>query len=167
MKDLRAAGVSVKFDNRDTHKPGWKFNQYELQGVPVRIAIGPKDLEKGSVEVARRDTLTKQFMQQDEVATAIPALLDEIQASLFEKALSFREENSQTADTWEEFKALMKGNPGFVYAHWDGTTETEDKIKDLTKATIRCIPLNNKQEEGKCILTGKPSTQRVVFAKAY
>ena len=167
MNDLRAAGVTVKFDNRDTHKPGWKFNQYELQGVPVRIAIGPKDLEKGSVEVARRDTLTKQFMQQDEVATAIPALLDEIQASLFEKALSFREENSQTADTWEEFKALMKGNPGFVYAHWDGTTETEDKIKDLTKATIRCIPLNNKQEEGKCILTGKPSTQRVVFAKAY
>ena len=167
MNDLRAAGVTVKFDNRDTHKPGWKFNQYELQGVPVRIAIGPKDLEKGSVEVARRDTLTKQFMQQDEVATAIPALLDEIQASLFEKALSFREENSQTADTWEEFKALMKGNPGFVYAHWDGTTETEDKIKDLTKATIRCIPLNNKQEEGKCILTGKPSTQREVFAKAY
>jgi len=167
MKDLRAAGVTVKFDNRDTHKPGWKFNQYELQGVPVRIAIGPKDLEKGSVEVARRDTLTKQFMQQDEVAKAIPALLDEIQASLFEKALSFREEKSQTADTWEEFKALMKGNPGFVYAHWDGTTETEDKIKDLTKATIRCIPLNNKQEEGKCILTGKPSTQRVVFAKAY
>ena len=167
MKDLRAAGVTVKFDNRDTHKPGWKFNQYELQGVPVRIAIGPKDLEKGSVEVARRDTLTKQFMQQDEVAKAIPALLDEIQASLFEKALSFREQNSQTADTWEEFKALMKGNPGFVYAHWDGTTETEDKIKDLTKATIRCIPLNNKQEEGKCILTGKPSTQWVVFAKAY
>jgi len=167
MKDLRAAGITVKFDNRDTHKPGWKFNQYELQGVPVRIAIGPKDLEKGSVEVARRDTLTKQFMQQDEVATAIPALLDEIQASLFEKALSFREENSQTADTWEEFKALMKGNPGFVYAHWDGTTETEDKIKDLTKATIRCIPLNNNQEEGKCILTGNPSTQRVVFAKAY
>ncbi|CAI8160498.1 MAG: Proline--tRNA ligase [Cryomorphaceae bacterium] len=167
MKDLRAVGVTVKFDNRDTHKPGWKFNQYELQGVPIRIAIGPKDLEKGSVEVARRDTLTKQFMQQDEVATAIPALLDEIQASLFEKALSFREENSQTADTWEEFKALMKGNPGFVYAHWDGTTETEDKIKDLTKATIRCIPLNNNQEEGKCILTGNPSTQRVVFAKAY
>ena len=167
MKDLRAAGVTVKFDNRDTHKPGWKFNQYELQGVPVRIAIGPKDLEKGSVEVARRDTLTKQFMQQDEVAIAIPALLDEIQASLFEKALSFREENSQTAGTWEEFKALMKGNPGFVYAHWDGTTETEDKIKDFTKATIRCIPLNNKQEEGKCILTGKPSMQRVVFAKAY
>lgn len=167
MKDLRAAGITVKFDNRDTHKPGWKFNQYELQGVPVRIAIGPKDLEKGSVEVARRDTLTKQFMQQDEVATAIPALLDEIQASLFEKALSFREENSQTADTWEEFKELMKGNPGFVYAHWDGTTETEDKIKDLTKATIRCIPLNNNQEEGKCILTGNPSTQRVVFAKAY
>jgi len=167
MKGLRSAGVTVKFDNRDTYKPGWKFNQYELQGVPVRIAIGPKDLEKGSVEVARRDTLTKQFMKQDEVATAIPALLEEIQSSLFEKALNFREENSQQADTWEEFKTLMKGNPGFVYAHWDGTTETEDKIKELTKATIRCIPLNNKQEEGKCILTGNPSTQRVVFAKAY
>ena len=167
MKQLRLAGVTVKFDNRDTHKPGWKFNQYELQGVPIRIAIGPKDLEKGSVEVARRDTLTKQFMKQEEVASAIPLLLDEIQVSLFDKALRFREENSKTADTWEEFESLMKGNPGFVYAHWDGTTSTENKIKELTKATIRCIPLDAAKEEGKCILTGNPSIQRVVFAKAY
>lgn len=167
MKQLRLAGVTVKFDNRDTHKPGWKFNQYELQGVPIRIAIGPKDLEKGSVEVARRDTLTKQFMKQEEVASAIPLLLDKIQVSLFDKALRFREENSKTADTWEEFESLMKGNPGFVYAHWDGTTSTENKIKELTKATIRCIPLDAAKEEGKCILTGNPSIQRVVFAKAY
>ena len=132
-------------------------------GVPVRIAIGPKDLE-GSVEVARRDTLTKQFMQQDEVARP-PGLLDEIQLRFLRGAILPRK-MSQTADTWEEFKALMKGNPGFVYAHWDGTTGTEDKIKDLTKATIRCIPLNNKQRK-EIILTGKPSTQRVVFAKAY
>jgi prolyl-tRNA synthetase len=167
MKQLRLAGVTVKFDNRDTHKPGWKFNQYELQGVPIRIAIGPKDLEKGSVEVARRDTLTKQFMKQEEVASAVPLLLDEIQVSLFDKALRFREENSKTADTWEEFETLMKGNPGFVYAHWDGTTSTENKIKELTKATIRCIPLDAAKEEGKCVLTGNPSIQRVVFAKAY
>lgn len=167
MKQLRLAGVTVKFDNRDTHKPGWKFNQYELQGVPIRIAIGPKDLEKGSVEVARRDTLTKQFIKQQEVASAVPLLLDEIQVSLFDKALRFREENSKTADTWEEFESLMKGNPGFVYAHWDGTTSTENKIKELTKATIRCIPLDAAKEEGKCILTGNPSIQRVVFAKAY
>ena len=167
MKQLRLAGVTVKFDNRDTHKPGWKFNQYELQGVPIRIAIGPKDLEKGSVEVARRDTLTKQFMKQEEVASAVPLLLDEIQVSLFDKALRFREENSKTADTWEEFETLMKGNPGFVYAHWDGTTSTENKIKERTKATIRCIPLNADKEEGKCVLTGNPSIQRVVFAKAY
>ena len=163
MKQLRLAGVTVKFDNRDTHKPGWKFNQYELQGVPIRIAIGPKDLEKGSVEVARRDTLTKQFMKQEEVASAVPLLLDEIQVSLFDKALRFREENSKTADTWEEFETLMKGNPGFVYAHWDGTASTENKIKELTKATIRCIPLNAAKEEGKCVLTGNPSIQRVVF----
>ena len=167
MKQLRLAGVTVKFDNRDTHKPGWKFNQYELQGVPIRIAIGPKDLEKGSVEVARRDTLTKQFMKQEEVASAVPLLLDKIQVSLFDKALRFREENSKTADTWEEFETLMKGNPGFVYAHWDGTTSTENKIKERTKATIRCIPLNAAKEEGKCVLTGNPSIQRVVFAKAY
>ncbi len=167
MKHLRLAGVSVKFDNRDTHKPGWKFNQYELQGVPVRIAIGPKDLEKGFVEVARRDTLTKQFMKQEEVASLVPMLLNEIQVSLFDKALRFRENNTKVVDTWEEFETLMKGNPGFVYAHWDGTSSTENKIKELTKATIRCIPLNVVKEQGKCIYTGNPSIQRVVFAKAY
>ena len=167
MEQLRSKGVSVKFDNRDTHKPGWKFNQYELQGVPIRIAIGPKDLEKGSVDVARRDNLTKQFMKQEEVSSAVPLLLDEIQVSLFNKALEFRAENSKTADTWEEFEVLMKGNPGFVYAHWDGTTSTENKIKERTKATIRCIPLDGVKEEGKCIFTGNPSSQRVVFAKAY
>ena len=167
MAQLRANGVTVKYDNRDTHKPGWKFNQYELQGVPLRIAIGPKDLEKGSVELARRDTLTKQFVDQKDVATAVPALLEEIQKTLFQKALDFREAHSQEVNSWEEFETLMKGNPGFVYAHWDGTSETEDKIKELTKATIRCIPLDSKEEEGVCVLTGKPSKQRVVFAKAY
>src|SRR6056300_565508 len=167
MGQLRAQGITVKYDNRDTHKPGWKFNQYELQGIPLRIAIGPKDLEKGSVELARRDTLTKQFVDQKDVATTVPALLDEIQNNLFQKALDLREAHSQEVNSWEEFEALMKGNPGFVYAHWDGTTETEDKIKELTKATIRCIPLDSKEEEGVCVLTGKPSKQRVVFAKAY
>ena len=167
VQQLRTQGITVKYDDRDTQKPGWKFNQYELQGVPLRIAIGPKDLEKGSVELARRDTLTKQFVSQAEVAAVVPALLDEIQNSLFEKALKFREEHTHAANSWEEFEALMKESAGFVYAHWDGTTETEDKIKDLTKATIRCIPLGDGQEEGNCILTGKPSRQRVVFAKAY
>ena len=167
VQQLRAQGITVKYDDRDTQKPGWKFNQYELQGVPLRIAIGPKDLEKGSVELARRDTLTKQFVSQADVATVVPALLDEIQNSLFEKALKFREERTHVANSWEEFEALIKESAGFVYAHWDGTTETEDKIKDLTKATIRCIPLDNEQEEGSCVLTGKPSKQRVVFAKAY
>src|SRR6056300_198908 len=167
MAQFRANGVTVKYDNRDTHKPGWKFNQYELQGVPLRIAIGPKDLEKGSVELARRDTLTKQFVDQKDVANAVPALLEEIQKTLFQKALDFREAHSQEVNSWEEFETLMKGNPGFVYAHWDGTSETEDKIKELTKATIRCIPLDSKEEEGVCVLTGKPSKQRVVFAKAY
>ena len=167
VQQLRAQGITVKYDDRDTQKPGWKFNQYELQGVPLRIAIGPKDLEKGSVELARRDTLTKQFVSQTDVATVVPALLDEIQNSLFEKALKFREERTHVANSWEEFEALIKESGGFIYAHWDGTTETEDKIKDLTKATIRCIPLNNEEEEGTCVLTGKPSKQRVVFAKAY
>jgi len=167
VAQLRSKGVTVKYDDRDTQKPGWKFNQYELQGIPLRIAIGPKDLEKGSVELARRDTLTKSFITQAEVAETVPALLDEIQNNLFEKALNFRKEHTHVANTWEEFETLIKANAGFVHAHWDGTTETEDKIKDLTKATIRCIPLNNEKEEGTCILTGKPSSQRVVFAKAY
>ena len=166
-KELEAKGISVKYDNRDTQKPGWKFNEYELKGVPVRIAIGPKDLEKGTVEVARRDTLEKEFLQQENIATKIEHLLEQIQANMYQKALDFREEKTHKADSWEEFKSLIKKKGGFVYAHWDGTAETEEKIKELTKATIRCIPLNQKLEAGKCILTGNPSKGRVIFAIAY
>ena len=164
---LEAAGVSVKFDNRDTHKPGWKFNEYELKGVPLRMAIGPRDLENGTVEMARRDTLTKEVVQMEGITEYIKAKLDEIQENLYNKAKTFRDESTRQANTWDEFKDLIDNTGGFVEAHWDGTAETEDKIKDLTKATIRCIPLDAKQEEGKCILTGNPSTQRVLFAKAY
>jgi len=166
-KELEAKGISVKYDNRDTQKPGWKFNEYEFKGVPVRIAIGPKDLEKGTVEVARRDTLEKEFLQQENIATKIEHLLEQIQANMYQKALDFREEKTHKADHWEEFKDLIKKKGGFVYAHWDGTAETEEKIKELTKATIRCIPLNQKLEAGKCILTGNPSKGRVIFAIAY
>ncbi|TQD33640.1 proline--tRNA ligase [Haloflavibacter putidus] len=165
--DLREAGVSVKFDNRDTHKPGWKFAQYELQGVPVRLAIGPKDIEKGTVELARRDNLTKSFVQQDEVVEKVKAIMVEIQNNLYQKALDFRESNTTEVDTFEEFKKILKEKPGFISAHWDGTDETEQKIKELTKASIRCIPFDAEKEEGKCVLTGKPSSQRVLFAKAY
>ncbi len=165
--DLRNAGISVKFDNRDTHKPGWKFAQYELQGVPVRLAIGPKDIEKGTVELARRDNLTKFFVQQEEVVEKVKTLMVEIQDNLFQKALEFRESNTSRVDTFEEFKKILKEKPGFISAHWDGTEETEQKIKELTKASIRCIPFDAEKEEGKCILTGKPSSQRVLFAKAY
>ncbi|MGB8704199.1 MAG: proline--tRNA ligase [Gillisia sp.] len=167
VKKLRAAGVSVKYDNRDTQKPGWKFAQYELQGVPLRIAIGPKDLEKGSVELARRDTLTKEFVAQDEIIEKIPGLLKEIQKSLYKKAEDFRNSHITPVDTFEEFKEVLKTKGGFISAHWDGTSETELKIKEKTKATIRCIPLNAKEEKGVCILTGKPSSRRVLFAKAY
>lgn len=163
---LEAKGISVKFDDRDTHKPGFKFAEYEFKGVPVRIAIGPRDIENGTVEVARRDTKEKEILQQQDIATKIEHLLQNIQANLYQKAIDFREENTNKADSWEEFEKLLdKG--GFVLAHWDGTPETEDKIKEMTKATIRCVPLNNKQESGKCILTNNPSTQRVVFARAY
>jgi len=164
--ELEAKGISVKYDDRDTHKPGFKFAEYEFKGVPVRIAIGPRDLENGTVEVARRDTKEKETLQQSDIANKVEHLLDNIQQNLYQKAIDFREESTFNADNWEEFeKHINQG--GFVMAHWDGTEETEDKIKDLTKATIRCIPLNNKKEEGKCILTGNPSSQRVVFAKAY
>jgi len=167
MKALRAKGVSVKYDNRTTHKPGWKFNEYELKGVPVRIAIGPKDLEKGTVEVARRDTLEKQFMAMDEVENFVPSLLNEIQEHLFNKALDYRDGHITEVDDFETFKELLNTKAGFLSCHWDGTIATEDKIKDLTKATIRCIPFDVKEEEGKCILTGAPSKRRVLFAKAY
>lgn len=167
MKHLQAAGISVKYDNRDTHKPGWKFAEYELKGVPVRIAIGPRDMEQGSVEVARRDTKEKMVIQTIGIDQKISHLLEQIQDNIYKKAVDFRESATHKADSMDDFVDILDNKGGFVYAHWDGTSETEQKIKDLTKATIRCIPLGNKQEEGKCILTGKPSKQRVVFARAY
>ena len=167
IKSLRAQGVSVKYDNRTSHKPGWKFNEYELKGVPLRIAIGPKDLEKGTVELARRDTLQKQFVSMDEVSNLVPSLLTEIQEQLYNKALKYRDEHVTHVDDFDTFKELLDSKTGFFACHWDGTSQTEDKIKDLTKATIRCIPLDAVEEEGKCILTGAPSKRRVLFAKAY
>lgn len=167
QKALQAKNITVKYDNRDTHKPGWKFAEYELKGVPVRIAIGPRDMENGTVEVARRDTKEKAVYQMMDLDVKVEHLLNQIQDNIYKKALDFREENTYRADTWEEFNKILDEKGGFIYAHWDGTPETEQKIKELTKATIRCIPLNNKQEAGKCVLTGNPSTQRVLFARAY
>ncbi|MFD2696721.1 proline--tRNA ligase [Mesonia sediminis] len=166
-QNLREAGISVKFDDRDTHKPGWKFAQYELQGVPVRLAIGPKDLEKGTVELARRDTLTKEFIKQDELVEKVKDLMVEIQDNLFNKALNYRNEHISKVEDFETFKKVLKEKGGFISAHWDGTAETEERIKELTKATIRCIPFDTENESGNCVLTGKPSNQRVLFAKAY
>lgn len=165
--ELEAKGISVKYDNRDTHKPGFKFAEYEFKGVPVRIAIGPRDMENGTVEVARRDTKEKETLQQQDIASKIEHLLENIQNNLFQKAIDFREKLTHKADSWAEFKDIIENKTGFVIAHWDGTSETEEKIKQETKATIRCILLNNKLEEGKCIFSGNPSTQRVVFAKSY
>ena len=165
--DLRAQGISVKYDDRDTQKPGWKFAQYELQGVPVRIAIGPKDLEKGSVELARRDILSKEFVQQDEVVEKVKGLMTEIQESLYNKAKDFRDKHITKVEDFEEFKKVLKEKGGFISAHWDGSSETENKIKELTKATIRLIPFDGKKEDGTCVYTGKPSVGRVLFAKAY
>ena len=164
---LKALNISVKFDDRDTFRPGAKFAQHELQGVPLRIAIGPKDLENGTVELARRDTLTKTIQPIDGIAYKISELLNTIQEELFDKALSYRNEHTTQVDTFEEFKNILETKTGFISAHWDGTAETETKIKELTKATIRCIPYTSKLEEGRCVLTGKPSRQRVLFAKAY
>ncbi len=169
MGELRKAGISVKYDDRDTQKPGWKFAEYELKGVPVRIAMGPRDLENGTVEIARRDTLTKETFQLSEmpIAEKIGKLLEEIQKSIYQKAFDFRAEKTTEVNSWDEFVKVLEEKGGFVSAHWDGTTETEEKIKELTKATIRCIPLDQKEEQGACILTGKPSSGRVHFAKAY
>jgi prolyl-tRNA synthetase len=164
---LRKQGYAVKFDNRDTHKPGFKFAEWELKGVPVRIAIGPRDLENGTVEVARRDTKEKQVMKIDEVSSAIPSLLDDIQTSIYNKALQFRADHITKVETYDEMKQVLDGKGGFVAAHWDGTGETEASIKEETKATIRCIPLDAKEEAGKCIYSGKPSSRRVLFARAY
>jgi prolyl-tRNA synthetase len=163
---LKARGISVKFDNNDTKKPGWKFAEYELKGVPVRLAMGARDLENGTVEVARRDTLTKETVSIENIDAYIAELLKEIQQNIFQKAADFRASVTREVDTYEDFKIeIEKG--GFILAHWDGTPETEDRIKDETKATIRCIPLEGDKTPGKCIVTGKSSAQRVVFARAY
>ncbi len=166
-KSLEAKGVTVKFDDRDTHKPGWKFTEYEFKGVPVRITVGPRDIEQGTVEIARRDTLEKEVLQITDIENKIVHLLDQIQANLYDRALSFRENNTFRVDSWDEFRKVLDEKGGFISAHWDGTAETEEKIKEVTKATIRVIPLNNPPEAGKCIYSGKPSDQRVIFARAY
>lgn len=165
--ELRKQGYAVKFDNRDTHKPGFKFAEYELKGVPVRLAIGPRDLENGTIEVARRDTKEKKVMKMDEVAGAIPALLDDIQKSIYQKALAFKAKSTTEVNSYDEFKKVLDEKGGFISAHWDGTPETEAVIKEETKATIRCIPLDGKPESGKCLYSGKPSTGRVLFARSY
>jgi len=167
VKQLKALGVSVKYDNNDNSRPGWKFAEYELKGVPVRIAMGLRDIENNVVEVARRDTKEKNSISIDGLAPAVVQLLDDIQQNIYNRALAFRNERITNANSWDEFVQLLDEKGGFISAHWDGTGETEEKIKEQTKATIRCIPLNNTPEEGVCILTGKPSTQRVLFARAY
>lgn len=167
MQGLRSLGISCKFDNRDTQRPGAKFAQYELQGVPLRIAIGPKDLEKNTVELARRDTLSKEFVSVDALNDKVKHLLDEIQEALFDKAINFRDSHITRVDSFEDFKRELETKTGFISAHWDGTAETEQKIKELTKATIRCIPEGNPLEDGVCVYSGQPSKQRVLFAKAY
>ena len=165
--ELEAKNITVKYDDRDSQRSGWKFNEYELKGVPVRITIGPRDLENNQAEVFRRDTLEKQSLPIDNLPSVIESLLSEIQQNMYDKALAFRAENTRRADTWEEFVDIIENKGGFVSAHWDGTVETEELIKEKTKATIRCIPFNNPQEDGTCILTGKPSKEQVLFAKAY
>ena len=167
VKELRKKDISVKFDDRDTFRPGAKFAEYELKGVPVRIAIGKRDLENGTVEIARRDTLEKQTVAQNDVVDFVSNLLEEIQDNLFQKAIDFRTEHTTSVYNFEEFKTAIANKGGFVSAHWDGTEETENKIKDLTKATIRCIPNDAKEEIGTCVFSGKPSSKRVLFAKAY
>ncbi|SFS52406.1 proline--tRNA ligase [Lutibacter maritimus] len=167
VKGLRAKGISVKYDDRDTFRPGAKFAEYELKGVPIRIAIGSRDLENNTIEVARRDTLEKETVSQDAIVDYVSVLLDKIQTNLFDRAVEYRNEHTTEVDTFEEFKQALETKGGFVSAHWDGTAETEEKIKELTKATIRCIPLDGKIEEGKCVFSGQKSSQRVLFAKAY
>ena len=167
QQQLKAAGIKVKYDDNDNNRPGWKFAEYEMKGVPVRIAIGARDIANNVVEVARRDTKEKMSMPIDGLAENIIQLLGDIQAAIFNKAKHFRDDHITDANSWDDFIQLLDEKTGFIAAHWDGTSDTEDKIKELTKATIRCIPLNNKAEEGKCILTGNSSSQRVLFARAY
>jgi prolyl-tRNA synthetase len=166
-RQFKDAGVRVQFDDNDNARPGWKFAEHEMKGVPIRIALGLRDLENNTVEVVRRDTKEKMSLDIAGLVPSIIKLLKEIQDQIYQKALAFRDDHISRADNWGEFEALLDGKAGFVAAHWDGSRETEEAIKDKTKATIRCIPLNNPPEEGKCILTGKPSTQRVLFARAY
>lgn len=167
VQALKEQGISVKYDNDDKQKPGWKFAEYELKGVPVRIGIGPRDLEKGQVEVARRDTLTKEFVGLERVIDLVPNLLQEIDVNIYNKAKSYRDSHITEVNDWEEFQKILDEKGGFLSAHWDGTVETEAKIQELTKATIRCIPLDSTNEMGSCVYSGKPSKQRVLFAKAY
>ncbi len=167
VHELKLAGIRVKYDDNDNARPGWKFAEYEKKGVPLRIAIGARDIENNTVEIARRDTRTKSSIGIDNLSIQVIELLQQIQQDMFERAGKFREENITEANTWEEFTALISNKGGFISAHWDGTDETEEKIKELTKATIRCIPLNAAEESGTCILTGKPSNKRVLFAQAY
>ena len=164
---LEAKGISVKFDDRDTYKPGWKFAEYELKGVPVRLALGPRDLENETVELARRDTGEKEVYPMEGLENKIAGLLDEMQQNIYNKAATFREANTTAVDSYDQFKEVLDTKGGFVMAHWDGTAATEEKIKEETKATIRCIPISNSQEEGECIFSGAPSNRRVVFARAY
>jgi prolyl-tRNA synthetase len=167
VSELKQRGIKVKYDDNENLRPGWKFAEYELKGVPVRIGIGARDLANSVVEVARRDTKEKKSYPMEGLSDNIVSLLDDIQKSIYNKASAFREQNITKADNWEEFVKLLDEKAGFISAHWNGTGETEDEIKNLTKATIRCIPLNNPQEEGACILTGQPSKERVLFARAY
>jgi prolyl-tRNA synthetase len=167
MAQLKTQGITVKFDDDETKKPGWKFAESELKGIPLRVAIGPRDLENGTAEVVMRDTKAKQIVSFDKLHAEIPKLLKQIQEGIYMKAMNYREANTYTVDDWSQFKEIMEKEGGFAWAHWDGTTETELKIKEETKATIRCIPLSRTEETGKCIYSGKPSAGRVIFAKAY
>ncbi len=167
VSSFKAAGIRVKYDNSDNNRPGWKFAEYELKGVPIRIAVGPRDLENNQVELARRDTKEKTAISLDRLTETVAALLLEIQSNLLQRATQYRDDHITSVDTWDEFINVLDNKTGFVLAHWDGTAATEEKIKDQTKATIRCIPLDNPLEDGKCILTGNPSKQRVLFARAY
>ena len=167
LDELRKKNISVLFDNRDTHKPGYKFNEHEIKGVPIRIAVGPKDLENSTLEIFRRDKMKKELIDFDKVFDKIDFLLEDIQTNIFNKAQTFTNENIRIANSYDEFKSILKNKGGFVSAHWDGSNETEEKIKKETKATIRCIPIDSHKEKGLCMISGKPSTQRVLFAKAY
>jgi len=166
--EFLSRGISCKFDDRDTQTPGWKFTEYEMKGVPVRLAIGPRDMEQGTVEVARRDVKEKVTIPMDQVVDYVVALMDDIQNNIYTKAAEFRQANTHVVDSYDEFQEILDNQGGFIWAHWDGSGETEEKIKEETKATIRCIPISDEfTEEGSCIRTGKPSKQRVLFARAY